>query len=542
MDRSIMSRKSRDSGDSGKNSPRENATGENALYVFNRLIRMATENELSTWKQNQVRKFLRHDEIEEILELSDDFGRSVLDNACIAGNLRLVQLLLPKGAKMRKTQVTMALVCSHVRILDTLLADNPELAKTKVVVGSDTTETMPLLNYCAKIGNERALTILFKHNFSDPESIVMSLDSAGNTPLHMAQKEEVAAQLLNRVVDVKAVLKITNRRGLMPVHSIMERYNAAQRSINFGINSEELQLEHNFTEKTIVLYNRLSGQFPTSKPKASPGHLSINTDGRQVAAETMQSILQRRFSQIQQPHRGNIPKPYSDRDYLSAVAARRRVLQQQQGGRYNPQQDQRHNIAGASATIQQQQQQQLYESSAYHRQSHIVGEPASMESIQNKLAMERHERYNDTALALSEYAREWDPRREHQAQQQQLHQQQDYLSGLKIGNSSWKEAAAAAMVGGTPSSSARMYPHLNSHVPSIPAESFRLTLGGMRPASPLAASIAHSVLRRISPGEATGSPLSARLSARPKLGNEQQQEQQQHIYHQQQKQHFFPPS
>jgi len=504
---------------------------------------MATENELSTWKQNQVRKFLRHNEIEEIFELSDDFGRSVLDNACIAGNLRLVQLLLPKGAKMRKIQVTMALVCSHVRILDTLLADNPELAKTKVVLGSDTTdttETMPLLNYCAKIGNERALSILFKHNFSDPESIVMSLDSVGNTPLHMAQKEEVAALLLNRVVDIKAVLKITNRKGQMPVHSVMERFNATQRSINFGINSEELQLESSFLEKTIVLYNRLSSQFSTSEPNPSSGHLSINTDGRQVAAETMQSILQRRYSQIQQPHRGNMPKPYSDHNYLSAVAARRRVLQQQQqqGGRFSSQKEhQRHNIAGASATIQQQQQ--LYESSAYHRQSRIVGAPASMESIKNQLAMERQERYNDTALALSEYAREWDPRREQQQQQQQLHNQQDYMSGLKIGNSSWKEAAAAAMVGGTPSS-ARIFPHLNSHVPSIPADSFRLTLSGMRPASPLAASAAHSTLRQISPGDTSGSQTSARISGRPALGNEQEQQQQ--IYMQQQRQNFFSPS
>ena len=176
---------------------KDSVKDENALYIFNRLLRMAAETELSTWKQNQVRNFMKHDQIDEILTLTDGFGRTILDNACSAGNLRLVQLLWPMGAKLGKPHVTMAIVCAdtehNVAILDYLLAHDSKLAATEIVAGEDDgneSERVPLLNFVTKKGDDRILSVLMAYAFKTPESITNSVDAIGNTPLHVVRNEK----------------------------------------------------------------------------------------------------------------------------------------------------------------------------------------------------------------------------------------------------------------------------------------------------------------------------------------------------------------
>jgi len=490
IDRSTMSW----SKEQTESSPRERAQAENALYVFNRLTRMAmaAESALSTWKQNQVRTFLRHDQVDEILSLSDDFGRTVLDNACISGNLKLVQLLLPKGAKLQKSQVTMMEVCSHFQVLDFLLSEQPDLATSKVVVNSSNneTKTMPLLNFCAKTGNDRSVSILLRHSYKKPESIALSLDEDGNTPLHVARKEDIAAQLLKRAGDI-TVLRVKNKQGQMPLNTVMERYNTIQRNINFGNKSESLQIECTLAEKILVFYNNLMSRKQTSS------HLSANADGRQVAAQTVNSILQRRINSFQ-PHRSTSS---SHQQLLSAVARKRAMQQQHHHHRFPLHHDHQLQMLGGTAFSQHQQEQ-----NSYH-QRHLLGGASSFEeSIKNTIAMKRQERIKDTAMALSEYGRvgrDRDPRLEQlQQQHQHQHQQQEYLSGMKMNNPTLlKEAAAVAAM---TAPVGHMIPNqLSYRIPSsaAPMDSFRFGLAGMRPASPH-----QDTLQRFSPG---GTPLMA---------------------------------
>ena len=216
---------------------KDSIKGENALYVFNRLLRMSNETELSTWKQNQVRNFLKHDQIDEILSLTDGFGRTVLDNACVAGNLRLVQHLFPAGAKMGKPHVTMAIMCNeeHLRTLDYLLAHDHNLCNTKVVVGvdEDRAERIPLLNFCAQKGDVRPLGVLLLYGFNTNESVMESIDHLGNTPLHLVRNEKIAAQILNR--SGFNILTKRNLRGQLPIDALIDRYTAISSTNGFGV-------------------------------------------------------------------------------------------------------------------------------------------------------------------------------------------------------------------------------------------------------------------------------------------------------------------
>jgi hypothetical protein len=274
---------------------RDIVKGENAIYVFNRLLRMAAETELSTWKQNQVRNFMKHDQIDEIMALTDSFGRTILDNACAAGNLRLVQLLWPMGAKLGKPQVTMAVVCSelHLAIVDYLLAHEPKLATTEVVVGtdedSDETERLPLLNFCAKKGDERVLGVLLTYGFKTPESIANSLDREGNSPLHLVRKENIAALLLNRAG--LEILGVANRRGQLPIDALLEKYSSLPSSAGNGFGSfgqtrtstgTQIAGYEKDLKKTISLFNTLMNHAPPVSTKTplrtvSPSFLPKNT-------------------------------------------------------------------------------------------------------------------------------------------------------------------------------------------------------------------------------------------------------------------------
>lgn len=304
---------------------KESVRGENALYIFNRLLRMATETDLSTWKQNQVRSFMKHEQIDEILGLTDGFGRTILDNACSAGNLRLIQLVWPMGAKLGKPQVTMAMICSehHLPIVDYLLAHDPKLATTEVMVGQEA-ERMPLLNFCAKKGEVQVLGILLAYAFKTQESVTESLDHAGNTPLHVAQKEKVVAQLLSRAgLDI---LRVSNRRGQLPIDCVLERYNNG-----FGY-EEELK-------KTIAFLNTMMNT--NNKPRVvSPSLSSLqrNLGGLeplQLPIAPRTSILRRQGSSQSLTHRTPmIPsrdtKSFLSSDLLSRSVARKRALLQEE--------------------------------------------------------------------------------------------------------------------------------------------------------------------------------------------------------------------
>ena len=247
--------------------PNENVKGENALYVFNRLLRMATDTDLSTWKQNQVRNFLKHDRIDEILALSDDFGRTILDNACVAGNLLLVKYLLSAGAKLGKPHVTMAIMCSeeHLHILKYMLAHDHKLSTTEVVVGDqeDSMDRMPLLNFCAKKGDVRAIGFLLAYGFKTAESVSESLDRSGNTPLHLVRNKKVAAQILNR--SGLSILNKTNLQGQLPIDCLLECYSTIPKSNGFGIAAgyeEELK-------KTAAFISTLMNHVPR-RPSNTP--------------------------------------------------------------------------------------------------------------------------------------------------------------------------------------------------------------------------------------------------------------------------------
>jgi hypothetical protein len=354
---------------------KESVKGENALYVFNRLLRMATETELSTWKQNQVRNFMKHEEIDEILTLTDGFGRTILDNACSAGNLRLVQLLLPMGAKLGKPHVTMAIVCSenHLTILDYLLVHDHTLSTTEVVVGQeDETERMPLLNYCVKKGDDGALCVLLSYSFKSPESVSESLDQSGNTPLHFVRKEKVAAQILNRAgLDI---LRISNRRGQLPIDCLLERYSAMPTSNGFGNNAlapyeEELK-------KTITFMNTLMNHAPSNKPPISvtPPTLPRNALAATLSAsEALQlpgvpsSMLLRKISDPASPRTTlrlpsrDVPKSFLSRDLLSNAVARNRAALLQ---------EQRDILESEFAALRQQRMQQ--ESSSIEQQQALL--------------------------------------------------------------------------------------------------------------------------------------------------------------------------
>mmetsp|Transcript_6762 Transcript_6762/g.16915 ORF Transcript_6762/g.16915 Transcript_6762/m.16915 type:complete len:296 (+) Transcript_6762:1156-2043(+) len=273
----------------------------------------------------------------------------------------------------------------------------------------------------------------------------------------------------------------------MPLNTVMERYNTVQRNINFGNTSESLQIECTLAEKMLVFYNNLMSREQTSS------HLSANADGRQVAAQTVNSILQRRINSFQ-THRST-----SHQQFLSAVARKRAMQQQQHHHRFPLHNDHQLQMLGGTALSQHQQEQ-----NSYH-QRHLLGGASSLEeSIKNTIAMKRQERIKDTAMALSEYGRggrDRDPRLE-QLQQQHQHQQQEYLSGMKMNNPTLlKEAAAVAAM---TAPVGHMIPNqLSSRIPSsaAPMDSFRFGLAGMRPASPH-----QDTLQRFSPG---GTPLMA---------------------------------
>ncbi len=305
--------------------PKESVKGENALYVFNRLLRMAAETELSTWKQNQVRNFLKHDQIDEILTLTDGFGRTILDNACSAGNLRLVQHLWPMGAKLGKPHVTMSIICSdeHLPVLDYILAQDPKLSIIEVVVGDeeDGMDRMPLLNLCAKKGDERPLGVLLAYGFKTAESVSASLDRAGNTPLHVVRNEKIAAQLLNRAgLDI---LGKANLRGQLPIDCLLERYRAIPSLNRFGLPvgyEEELK-------KTINFVNTLMNHVPrrqsnplrrTVTPPSLPRVSSLT--GSMGAPSMLHNQSSGPSSPIRVP-----PKPFLSRGMMSKVAVRNRV-------------------------------------------------------------------------------------------------------------------------------------------------------------------------------------------------------------------------
>ena len=326
----------------GKAQDKDSIKGENALYVFNRLLRMATETELSAWKQNQVRAFMKHDQIDEILSLTDSFGRTILDNACTAGNLRLVQLLWPMGAKLGKPHVTMAIVASeeYLPIFDYLLAHDSSLSTTFVVVGQDDddeTERMPLLNFCAKKGDERIVSVLLAYGFKTPESIFKSVDRIGNNPLHCVLTEKVAAQILNRCH--LAILAKSNRRGQLPIDSLMERYNA----IPFPRRPENVALYEAQLKKTITFINSLMKHVPNEPRTVSPLSLPRNTvgssfgsnDNLQLPVMNSPSNMIRRISDTSSSSRQlptrDIPKSFLSRDLLKNAVARNRaaILQEQ---------------------------------------------------------------------------------------------------------------------------------------------------------------------------------------------------------------------
>ncbi len=238
---------------------KESIKGENSLYVFNRLLRMSNETELSTWKQNQVRSFLKHDQIDEILSLTDQFGRTILDNACVAGNLRLVQHIFPAGAKMGKPHVTMAIMCSeeHLRILDYLLAHDHNLSLTKVVVGveEDGAERIPLLNFCAQQADVKPLGVLLLHGFKTSDSITESVDDLGNTPLHLVRNETIAAQILHR--SGLGILTRRNLRGQLPIDALIARYTALS---SIGLTVPEGHEEG--LKKSITFLNTVMSHIP----------------------------------------------------------------------------------------------------------------------------------------------------------------------------------------------------------------------------------------------------------------------------------------
>jgi hypothetical protein len=367
--------------------PKENVKGENALYIFNRLLRMAAETDLSTWKQTRVRSFMKHEEIDEILTLSDRYGKTILDNACSAGNLRLVQLLWPMGAKLGKPHVTMAIVCSenHLTILDYLLAHDPTLSTTEVVMEEDNQmERMPLLNYCVKKGDDGALCVLLSYGFKSPESVSESLDQSGNTPLHFVRKEKVAAQILNRAG--WDILRISNRRGQLPIDCLLERYSAMPSSNGFGNN---VLAPYEDLKETITFMGTLMKHTPSNKP---PRSVTPPTLPRNALTATLTSIEALRLPGVPStmlPRK--IRDPASPRtSYLlsNAVARNRASLLQEQ----------REILESEFAALRQQRLQQNSSS-------------ISMEQQQAVLALKRDNRYSIMG-AVNRAAQ-----REHQQQQ-----------------------------------------------------------------------------------------------------------------------------
>lgn len=308
---------------------KESIKGENAVYVFNRLLRMAGETELSTWKQNQVRNFLKHDQIDEILSLTDSFGRTILDNACAAGNLRLVQHLWPMGAKLGKPHVTMAIVCSeeHLPILDYMLAHDPKLSTTEVVVGDDDDDPdrVPLLNLCAKQGDERPLGVLLTYGFKTAESISSSLDRQGNTPFHMVRKKSVAVQLLNRAG--LGILRKANHRGQLPIDCLIERYRAIPSLNRFGLPAgyeEDLK-------ETVNFVNTIMNQVPRGQTNPPTRTVTPPTLPRVSSLTNSMGAPSRLHKQtlgpsspLRTPPR-DVPKSFLSRDMISKVAAQKRV-------------------------------------------------------------------------------------------------------------------------------------------------------------------------------------------------------------------------
>ena len=377
--------------------PKENVKGENALYIFNRLLRMATETELSTWKQNQVRSFMKHEEIDEILTLSDRYGKTILDNACSAGNLRLVQLLWPMGAKLGKPHVTMAIVCSenHLTILDYLLAHDPTLSTTEVVMEEDNQmERMPLLNYCVKKGDDGALCVLLSYGFKSPESVSESLDQSGNTPLHFVRKEKVAAQILNRAG--WDILRISNRRGQLPIDCLLERYSAMPSSNGFGSNA---LAPYEDLKETITFMSTLMKHPPSNKPPRSVTPPTLPRNALSIEALLLPGVpstmLPRKIRDPASPRTSlrlsprDIPKSFLSPDLLSNAVARNRASLLQ---------EQREILESEFAALRQQRLQQNSSS-------------ISMEQQQAVLALKRDNRYSIMG-AVNRAAQ-----REHQQQQ-----------------------------------------------------------------------------------------------------------------------------
>ena len=117
-------------------------------------------------------------------------------------------------------------------------------------------DRMPLLNLCAKKGDERPLGVLLAYGFKTAESVSASLDRAGNTPLHVVRNEKIAAQLLNRAgLDI---LGKANLRGQLPIDCLLERYRAIPSLNRFGLpvgHEEELK-------KKTCIYRSLESQVP----------------------------------------------------------------------------------------------------------------------------------------------------------------------------------------------------------------------------------------------------------------------------------------
>jgi len=188
---------------------------------------------------------------------------------------------------MGKSQITMAVVCSehHLSVLDYLLSKDYKYAETEVVVGTsaDGTERMPLLNFCAKKGEELILNLLFRRHFKTPQSIQNSLDSEGNTPLHVVWKSEIASQLLKRASF--DVLKVPNKKGQLPIDCILERYNK-----NFLHSPRQVPSEHEKQQmkETINFFRIVENSVPALNNNTAPpmaqgrkcnlSHVSLGAD------------------------------------------------------------------------------------------------------------------------------------------------------------------------------------------------------------------------------------------------------------------------
>ena len=117
------------------------------------------------------------------------------------------------------------------------------------------------------------MSVLLAYGFKTPESIFKSVDRIGNNPLHCVQTEKVAAQILNR--SDLAILAKSNRRGQLPIDSLMERYNA----IPFPRLPANVALYESQLKKTITFISSLMKHLPNKPRTVSPLSLPRDTVG-----------------------------------------------------------------------------------------------------------------------------------------------------------------------------------------------------------------------------------------------------------------------